>query len=198
MTHRDAILQALDDLASGRIAAQLPLEGLDAEELALTLHLNKVIASLGTFDRSHFMDAAANEVARARRHRRRFSLMLMDIDPEGRLDDDRRLQAMHSVVQACASLLRTTDLFGRIPGEALAIALPETTAESAATLASRLREGLAEGAPGSAPPRDRVSLSIGVAEMSMDDEGLDDILRRADEALQEARRGEGQHVVVKA
>jgi len=198
MTHRDAILQALDDLASGRIPAQLPLEALDEGEQALTLHVNKVIASLGAFDRYHFLDAAANEVARARRHRRRFSLMLMDVDPDGRLDDDRRLQAMHAVVQACASLLRTTDLFGRIPGEALAIALPETTAESAATLAGRLRDGLADGALGAPHAHNAFSLSIGVAEMSLDDEGLDDILRRADEALQEARKGEGHHVVVRA
>jgi diguanylate cyclase (GGDEF)-like protein len=77
--------------------------------------------------------------------------------------------------------LRTEDSVGRWGGEEFLAVLPDTDAEGAVVIAERLRAHAAKPRPGSADPRDAITVTIGVA--SWQSGGMDDLISRADHAL---------------
>ena len=81
--------------------------------------------------------------------------------------------------------LRAQDVAGRLGGDEFAVLLPETGVDDAMTVASRIVALLADRqvAPNLAP----LSLSFGVVRLHPG-EALDNALRRADQALYEAKR----------
>jgi diguanylate cyclase (GGDEF)-like protein len=144
----------------------------------------------GLLNRRAWDEAAMIEVQRARRHRRPFSVLLLDVDWFKRFNDalghpegDRCLQ---QVAKALISTCRSSDVIGRYGGEEFVILAPETRGDEACRLAERVREGVWKlDVRHPASPLGRVTVSVGVAE----DAGatLADLLRRADEQLYQAK-----------
>jgi diguanylate cyclase (GGDEF)-like protein len=97
----------------------------------------------------------------------------------------------------CAAHLRKADLFGRLGGEEFAIALPETPAEGAVVVAERLRAVVAETEVNANGSSIRFTVSIGVTELSSEDRDIEDIHRRADDALYEAKNNGRNRVVTR-
>jgi diguanylate cyclase (GGDEF)-like protein len=79
-------------------------------------------------------------------------------------------------------------VIGRIGGEEFALLLPETTAEAAQHLASRITEACRSIIVDESVENARCSCSLGVTEVRPDDERLDTVLTRADQALYAAKR----------
>jgi diguanylate cyclase (GGDEF)-like protein len=137
----------------------------------------------------------------ARRHRFPLALVLIDLDDFGRVNKlhdhtvgDRVIARAGRVLR---DSLRTEDLAGRVGGDEFALALPFTAPAEAERCTERLLAELAR-----APVSGRggagvfVTASAGIAVLDAGDAlSLEQIRRRAEEALREAKEGGGNGVV---
>jgi diguanylate cyclase (GGDEF)-like protein/PAS domain S-box-containing protein len=146
-------------------------------------------ALTGVGNRRAFYDALAREVRRARRHGRRLSVALIDIDNFKRINDTHGHQAgdqaLTLVAQRLLAATRASEMIGRIGGEEFGWLLPEATAAEALLAAERARCAVAEADFGQAG---RLTVSVGVATLAGTD-GPDELVRAADEALYAAKAG---------
>lgn len=138
-------------------------------------------------NRRAFEERLPQEAARARRHGRRLSLVVVDLDHFKRVNDEHGHPAGDRVLAEFAERLRGNvrpeDFVARMGGEEFAWLMPECGAPEAASAAERLR-GLVARAP--FPEGITVTLCAGVCELS-DADGPGDLYRRADEALYRAK-----------
>lgn len=146
----------------------------------------------GIANRRSFMDTAQAEIERARRYERPVTLLMLDLDHFKRINDSCGHGAGDEVLVAVArcveSMLRISDVLGRLGGEEFGILLPETSMDAATDAAGRLKVAVEElGLPASAKGM-MLTVSIGVAQLRPDGESLDEFLQRADHALYEAKR----------
>jgi diguanylate cyclase (GGDEF)-like protein/PAS domain S-box-containing protein len=148
----------------------------------------------GLPNRGHFFDVAERELARARRYDSAFSVAMIDIDHFKKVNDSYGHHAGDVVLREfsniCVSLLRETDIIGRIGGEEFAILLPQTLAPQAFEAVERIRNAcaVAEMAIDGLQPF-RISISAGVAVYTSRDADIDALLGRADKALYAAKVG---------
>ena len=123
---------------------------------------------------------------------------MLDIDHFKRINDERGHargdQALQLLSRLLREELRTGDLAGRYGGEEFCVLLTHTREGQALSLDQRLRQCLRLQ---SAQELDfPLEYSAGLAAMGTRDTTLDSLLRRADEALYEAKRaGRGQVVL---
>jgi diguanylate cyclase (GGDEF)-like protein len=155
--------------------------------------LARTDALTGVANRRQFTDVAEQELARARRYGSDTAVAIVDLDHFKRVNDTHGHAVGDAVLRHLGERfrdeLREIDLVARVGGEEFAVLLPETDAASALAVAERLRRSLGEAsvtlAAGAAL---HVTVSIGVAAVSAGGE-LDDLLRRADDALYRAKHG---------
>lgn len=157
---------------------------LDRErERARTDHLT------GLSTREHFFDVAAKLASSARRYDTPLSLVMFDIDDFKALNDARGHQFGDMILQCVARILReqmrAADVVARYGGDEIIAALPHTPLAAAAEAAEKLRENVKLCVRGGEAG---VTVSSGVAEMSNMGETLYEAIRRADEALYDAKR----------
>jgi len=119
----------------------------------------------------------------------RCTLMMFDIDHFKRINDllghATGDEALRQVARCVRDSLRTQDVAGRLGGDEFAVLLPETGVQDAMSVASRIVGRLEnrQVAPNLAP----LSLSFGLVQMGAG-ETIPEALRRADQALYEAKR----------
>jgi two-component system cell cycle response regulator len=108
---------------------------------------SSVDALTGLWNREYFEKRIADEIASAGRYRRRFGLLLVDVDHFKQVNDtyghpcgDRVLA---SVAEALQSALRAGDAACRYGGEEFALLLAESGRAEAAVVALRVRERVA-------------------------------------------------------
>ncbi len=154
----------------------------------------------GIFNHMYFHEALEMEVLRSRRHKRTFSLMMLDVDlfknyndthghPEG--DELLRLLA-----QLFTKRLRGSDLVARYGGEEFAFILTETKRDGALIVAEGIREQI-ENHPfygRNSQPSGKITVSIGVAAYPDNGEDSSALLKYADDALYLAKK-EGRNRV---
>jgi len=144
-------------------------------------------------------EALANEHSRALRHGLGFCVAMLDVDNFKSINDtyghatgDDVLKQLGEVLRAGA---RAHDIPARHGGDEVAVLMPETKLDGALPAIERLRLRLEHElrAPGGRP----VTVSCGIAEWSglSDDTGAA-VVRRADEALYEAKRKGRNRVVI--
>lgn len=153
----------------------------------------------GIANRRRFFDQLEVELARARRHGRSLSLIMVDIDHFKRVNDqhghavgDTTLRAL---VEAMLEVLRSEDLVARLGGEEFAAILPEVDADGAMAVAERLRSRLATVEINAPEGTVRCTVSIGVAQARPAHESPERTLKRADDALYGAKRAGRDRVV---
>ena len=150
------------------------------------------------YNRRHFIEMADKEIARSIRHARPLSLCIIDVDLFKPVNDRYGHISGDEVLRQIALLLRgharTDDLAARIGGEEFALMLPECDAEAARAFAERLREAVAAApfAPGGEPQR--ITVSIGIAELAADRDTRPALMAAADAALYRAK-AEGRNRV---
>lgn len=157
-------------------------------------------ALTGSYNRKHYNDRLASEVAYAIRHRTELSLIMFDIDHFKNVNDTHGHAAGDAVLKQLAVTiqrqLRTEDIFARIGGEEFAVVLRGIPLNGAARLAERLRATVA-ALPvvhsGRAIP---VTISLGCAGQA-EPECIDDtaLMRVADERLYAAKHAGRNRVV---
>ncbi|MCC7125572.1 MAG: diguanylate cyclase [Acidobacteria bacterium] len=181
------------DVTDERLAQERLLEA-QRQLTALNRELEQLAnadALTGLASRRHFFARLRDECERARRHHRAVSVLLVDLDHFKRVNDTHGHQAgdrvLEAVGRALLALLRPFDVAGRCGGEELAVLLPETDLDGAATAARRYAAAL--GALSHAAPSGatlHVTVSIGVAALGHG-EAPDDLIARADQALYHAK-----------
>jgi len=131
------------------------------------------------------------------------SVMIVDIDHFKRINDTHGHDVGDAILREfavrLASNVRPSDFACRFGGEEFVVIMPRTTGDVACLAAERLRRQIA-AAPFQTPrlsqPLD-VTISIGVANAEAGDEA-DALLKRADEALYEAKTAGRNRVIGKA
>jgi diguanylate cyclase (GGDEF)-like protein len=149
----------------------------------------------GLLNRRYFQERLEEEVARSQRHNRPVSLLMVDLDGFKRFNDtfghpagDRALRLTGDTL---LRMVRHMDIVARLGGDEFVVILPETGPERALQIAERIRQEIAEIKPPDAEPRpgkaERLSVSIGIASYTVQDESAEAILEHADQALYRAK-----------
>lgn len=153
----------------------------------------------GLPNRRRFLDGLGRELSRARRFKKRISLVLLDIDNFKSINDSQGHPVGDAVLVALASVLgqgnRVYDTIGRLGGEEFGVALPELTDEDALRVAERLRLAV-ERTAFAGLEAGRITISLGLASgPSGALDTLEAMYKRADDALFRAKE-EGRNRVV--
>lgn len=178
-------------VAAGIAALLLERERHAAFELRLELGRRATSDTLtGVSNRAHINLLAQNEFVRARRYREPFSCLMLEIDDFEGLPTTAGAHAADVVAQVftgyCVAVMRHCDSFGRLARGRFLALLPETQGAGAFTLAKRMCHDLraldvmVDG---------RVlnfTVSIGAADLQARDRWAGDLLRRAEQGLEDA------------
>ena len=142
-------------------------------------------------NRRCFFEHATTEVLRAQRYGRPLALQMLDLDHFKDINDRYGHAAGDDVLQRLAAVLRNNlrhnDMAARIGGEEFVILLPETQLEDAALQAERMRSAVEEIRLPYGPEDQRLTVSIGVAALSIGELSPEPMLTRADSALYKAK-----------
>ncbi|WP_313088992.1 diguanylate cyclase [Pseudomonas sp.] len=149
----------------------------------------------GLANRRHFDEIKEVEFRRALRQRQPLSVLMCDVDFFKRYNDHHGHAQGDACLRAVADTLgcvfaRAGELVARLGGEEFVVLLPGVDVEAARRSAARLQQRLAERAldHGASEVSPLVTLSIGLAALDADGmDQFDQLLRRADEALYQAK-----------
>ena len=170
------------------------------KELEIKLQLLATTDDLtGAANRRSFLEQGAIQVSRSRRYDHPLSVLALDLDKFKKVNDTFGHHIGDRVLAHFAALVRNNqregDIFGRLGGEEFALLLPATGIQSAIFAAERLRRAAEHSLLDTEEGPVRVTVSIGVAGLKGWDQSLDDVLKRADLALYQAK-DEGRNRVV--
>jgi diguanylate cyclase (GGDEF)-like protein len=196
-----AALIALAGAALGPVAVllALPVAGAAAlvqrrtevRERRLVL-LSQRDALTGLANRRVLDQRLAYEVARHRRHRRRFGVVAMDLDGFKQVNDRFGHQAgdevLREIARALERAVREQDTVVRLGGDEFCILAPESGPAEMDRLAARVRGAVAGAVEG----LESLSVSTGWAIYPDDGEHGDALLAVADEAAIAAKRRRGE------
>ncbi len=168
------------------------LEGELKEAQAGLQHLATTDYLTGIANHRQFFESGEQEIQRARRYGRSLAVLMLDLDHFKQVNDTYGHAVGDGVLAAIAAafrnLLRDIDIYGRLGGEEFAILLPETDMVGGRATAERLRSAIADTEINAGGATLHVTVSIGVALLSANDAGLEAVLKRADDAMYEAKR----------
>lgn len=170
-------------LVLGRVLAQLTTQ---AQTDPLT----------GAINRRGLMHRLPALHARARQGGSGYVVLMVDVDHFKAINDQHGHaegdQVLKRVAHRLRDSLRGGDLVARWGGEEFCVVLPRTQLAEAHALAERLASEVADsGVP-------QVTVSIGVAEVNAARESVEDVIRRADQALYDAKEAGRNRVVTAA
>lgn len=144
------------------------------------------------FNRRYFMNAAEGEIARMKRHSTELTVAIIDIDRFKMVNDrfghEAGDRALATVAEICEHSLRREDTLGRLGGEEFGILLPATDQQGANEVLQRLKSRISHQVSLVAGESVSLTVSIGMTDVSEDDDSFDQALRRADKALYTAKK----------
>jgi len=148
----------------------------------------------GIYNRRMFMELTERELTRLRRYDKSFTLLVIDLDEFKRINDTYgHLEGdavLKKFVEVVDTQIRQSDLFGRVGGEEFCILLIETNLPQGMEIAKRIHQKCREATvPTRAGQTIKFSISTGLTEVTRTDINLDQIIRRADNALYRAKEG---------
>ncbi len=153
----------------------------------------------GIYNRRFLETKLVDEFERYRRYKRPLTLILFDIDFFKKVNDTYGHQCGDHVLKVLSSYvdssIRKIDTVARYGGEEFCLILPETNLESSLIVAERLRENVAQKEITFMDSSISITISMGVAEAFEGIDSPEELLKRADEALYEAKRSGRNRVV---
>lgn len=143
-------------------------------------------------NKRYFDEMLDKEVARAKRYKRTFSLLMFDIDHFKQVNDTYGHLAGDAILRQLGAVtlgrLRRNDVIARVGGEEFALITPEVSLSGAVELAGKINRLIQDTRFEFEGTRVDVTVSVGVAEWQPHYEDPEDLYKAADEKLLEAKR----------
>ncbi|MFC1881149.1 diguanylate cyclase [Thermodesulfobacteriota bacterium] len=151
----------------------------------------------GLYVRRYFMVKLQEEIHRAERYGKRLTVIMADLDRFKKINDtyghDAGDRALKTISKFLQKNIRDVDAIARYGGEEFVMLIPDADKEAAYCLAQRLRAELAKVELEDLPP---ITISLGIATYPSDSTDIEELIKKADAAMYEAKQ-KGRNRVVK-
>jgi diguanylate cyclase (GGDEF)-like protein len=151
----------------------------------------------GLYVRRYLMVKLQEEIHRAERYNKPLSVVMVDLDRFKKINDtyghDAGDRALKTISQFFQKNIRDIDAIGRYGGEEFVMLIPDADKKAAFCLAERLRKELAKVKLEDLPP---ITISLGIATYPSDGTDIEELIKKADAAMYEAKR-KGRNRAVK-
>ena len=183
LAQKSGVLRGLEqELVQQKIEAELN------RELALQDPVTEV------YNRRYLRVMLSKEISRVKRMGKSLAVMLIDITGFRRVNESLGHTGGDVVLRQIAQLLqakaRNSDLVVRFGGDEFLLILPETDDAGVQTLSTRMKEALVDWSRRSGMTEFNLRFAIGSARYTQD-RPLDDLLKAAEQRLQQDRRSGG-------
>jgi len=190
LAQRDAVIRGLQhELVQQKIEAELN------RELALQDPVTEV------YNRRYLRVMLSKEISRVKRLGKSLAVMLVDITGFRRVNESLGHTGGDVVLRQIAQLLqnkaRNSDLVVRFGGDEFLLILPDTDDAGVQVLSTRIKESLADWSRRSGMTEFNLRFAIGSARYTQD-RPLDDLLKAAEQRLQQDRRSGGDAAAASA
>jgi len=159
-------------------------------------------ALTGLYNRHYLNTHLGNMVKQALKNGKYMALMIMDMDHFKSVNDTYGHDVGDMILKQLATLIiqqsRSSELAARFGGEEFVVLMPETDPQSALMAANRMRD-VVQLTPFKINDKGdtiQKTISIGIASLHPDGDSAESLLKRADEALYEAKRAGRNRVTV--
>jgi diguanylate cyclase (GGDEF)-like protein len=144
------------------------------------------------YNRRYFNEIGKNLISISKRENQNLSVMIMDIDDFKNINDTYGHSVGDKVIIFVADILRSTaresDICVRFGGEEFVIVLPNTAFDASQNLAEKIRKKVEDARIVIPDNKDiKFTISVGISQVSKNDIKIESTLKRADEALYEAK-----------
>jgi len=177
-----------------RFAAELAVANRRLQQAALTDPLT------GLPNRRYAMERLEQEWASTSRTQRPLTCMVVDVDQFKQINDSYGHDSGDVVLRQVATVLRkearAEDVICRLGGEEFLVICPDTPLGAALHLAERLRLGVARARAANGAINHTATVSIGVCQREAAMTRMDELIKAADNALYDAKRGGRNRVAV--
>lgn len=154
----------------------------------------------GLFTRRKLFELGEREINRAKRAGAPLSLLIMDIDHFKSVNDTYGHaigdEVLKDFAKVCREAFRSTDIVGRFGGEEFVTIMPDTHIPTANEVAERLRQNIEKRQFPVAGKILSYTVSIGLAGLNVDENSIDPLIARGDEALYKAKKTGRNKVVI--
>ncbi len=165
------------------------LLNLRSEKEALSTKVNFDMLT-GISSRESIIGQAQNAFADSAQNGYKFSLIVADIDFFKHVNDTYGHAMGDEVLKKVATrmnnVIRGNDVIGRTGGEEFLIVLPQSDITAASAVGERIRKAIEESSISFNGNSINITTSLGAAELK-DNENLEDLIERADQALYKAK-----------
>lgn len=183
ITHISMIVYDVTDVAINKLQLKSANERLE--------HLSQTDGLTQLHNRRYWQLCMQREFERHSRYGDDTSLVMFDIDHFKRINDTFGHVAGDKVIQHISHILkqslRETDCAGRYGGEEFSVVLANTSAADALAFANRLREKIAESEMRYESAVIKITVSMGICDLSTSLNNSGEWLSRADQALYDAK-----------
>lgn len=157
-------------------------------------------ALTGVLNRAGFAEMSVRQIKRSARDLQPVSVLLMDLDRFKKVNDAHGHEAGDALLRAFAdtvrNVLRPGDLIARRGGEEFCALLAGSVGDDARAVAERVRSHFETVVISAGKARVSTTVCIGVAQLRLPRETIEQAIARADEALYAAKRAGRNRVVL--
>ncbi|BAO43046.1 hypothetical protein TBH_C0098 [Thiolapillus brandeum] len=154
----------------------------------------------GAANRRQITSRLREEMERAKRYQHPLSIAMVDLDHFKHINDkyghDTGDKVLKYFANAAKATIRSQDLIGRVGGEEWLFIFPHAEAGEARNILKRLASRYANNNITGINPSDSLTFSVGITELHADDLCMEDPLRRADNALYEAKNNGRNQILI--
>ncbi len=152
------------------------------------------------YNRRYFASTSKKIIGLAKRNKSEISIIIIDIDRFKNINDTYGHDAGDTVIIALAQELinntRESDIACRYGGEEFTVLLPDTSISGARTVAENIRRNLENLTLGIKNKTINFTASIGISSILKKEKSVEKALKRADEALYEAKKNGRNRVCI--
>lgn len=165
------------------------------KDTALESELARTDPLTGIANSRQFFEVCRIEIERSRRSARPLTVAFMDVDSfklvNDKLGHSQGDELLRYVAGKMTAALRSTDLVARMGGDEFVLLLTETPGDDARLIIERLHGRLSEGMEDHDWP---AGFSFGVATFNTAPESVDEVLRKADALMYDAKQAAGASI----